>query len=258
MSYSGIDSQYDATPGYPLEFNIANFSNYPVAGPSNPGITDQLQMQGLIPELGLGYTLMQPALTVLPYREGSNPSQLLSTSGPSYTGFADLSNDTLVGTSTSGVTDQLEMQGLPVTPRLDQTYMQSAVRELPYTECSNQAQPILTSNVLQKYHPIPDQSIAANTRKRPRSPKPFQEQQLSAINRTLSRQTGVPEVSLNTFSSDRACSNLVPATKRTRTSLQKRNKKDVGDAGGACLLCRITKKQVFLCRPFRRSIPIRY
>jgi hypothetical protein len=89
------------------------------------------------------------------------------------------------------------------------------------------------------------QSVPRRKRKRPKSDdKP--KQQLSA-ERQLSKRTGAPVDSLHVL--DFVCRNQTHSdtglfTKRSRTDDQKREKKDVEDKGGACLLCYRTKQKV--------------
>ena len=78
------------------------------------------------------------------------------------------------------------------------------------------------------------------THKRPRIPQPNITECLSALQRQA-KQTGVPQTSLNVM---RLKSE--PRSKRSRTSSQKQNRKDVQDAGGSCFLCLFFKKRVNL------------
>ena len=87
----------------------------------------------------------------------------------------------------------------------------------------------------------------SRTRKRKQEPRPTEKRQRSA-ERKLSKRTGVPEGSLQVIDflcRDQYSSNT---TKRRRTEIQKKNKKDVEDKGGACLLCHLSKKKVWLRR----------
>lgn len=75
-------------------------------------------------------------------------------------------------------------------------------------------------------------------RKRLRSPNPISRQELSKI----SNKSGVPEAHLGLM-----CIEGMPVPsnrKRKRTANQSKNRKDVTNAGGACLLCILTKKPV--------------
>lgn len=177
----------------------------------------------------------------------------MTSAGPSSFDFVDLSNSTLAGPSHSGVTNQFGMQGLMPTPVLGQTSMQPALAGLTYRQCPNPTQPISTSYSLYQDRPSQNHGMGKTTRKRPRSPKPTQEQRLSAIRQQLSKRTGVPELSLDAF-----CFNPDPAPKRSRTSFQKQNKKDVENAGGACFLCVVSKRKVFPFGTLSHSLPICY
>ena len=181
-------------------------------------------------------------------------SQLEAASaGPSSLNFPDLSNDNLAGPSISRPTNQLEMEGFTPTLVSAPTSMHSGLQGLPFTEYSNPTQPISASSPLYQSQPSQNTSKGKTTRKRPRSPKPIWEKQLSAICQQLSTRTGVPKVSLDAF-----CLNPSPAPKRSRTSFQKQNKKDVERAGGSCFLCLVHKRRASPSETLNNFLRVRY
>ncbi len=77
-------------------------------------------------------------------------------------------------------------------------------------------------------------------RKRLRSAESTNAKRLTDAQRQLAKRTRVPEASLSVM-----CFNPESQPKRSRTSSQKQNKKDVENVGGSCLLCFVDKKKVF-------------
>ena len=183
----------------------------------------------------------------------------VASTNPSYFGFADLSNNAHGGSSHVGVLDQSGKAdaellrfdcehlldsapvGLPNSglqrpiPALvsDQTTMQPSLADSQHRHGLDLIQPVSTLSSVQ------NSDINMIIRKRPSSPQLIEAQRLHGVRQVLSKQTGIPETFLGLI-----CSNSEPAPKRSRTSSQKQNKKDVQNQGGPCLLCFIFKKKV--------------
>jgi hypothetical protein len=173
--------------------------------------------------------------------------------GPSSLNFLDLSNSNLARPSISGTNNQLEMERFTPTPVSAQSFVQSGLEGLSVIQYSNLTQPISASSPLYQAQSSQNTGKGKTTRKRPRSPKPTRAHQLSVIRRQLSTRTGVPMVSLGAF-----CLNPGPAPKRSRTSLQKQNKKDVESAGGSCFLCLARKRRVFPSEILNHFLRVQY
>ncbi len=129
----------------------------------------------------------------------------------------------------------------PIEPPVsDQSTMQQSLTDSQLRPGLDSIQPVSTLSSSQYDQPVHDSDMTI-IRKRPRLPQPTDGQRLNAVQRQLAKRTGVPEVSLGVM-----CFNTEPRPKRSRTSSQKQNKKDVENVGGSCFLCLIDKKKVFL------------
>ena len=250
-----VDDQVDTVSASPSHF-VPALPNDTLTRSSTIGSTRQVEMQGLASNHVSTQWSMLPASTGPPCND--NPHQSfelnvpntvdlglhgfvsqtnMSAAGPSSLNFTDSSNSTFTGPFDSGITNHGRIQDLVAIPVLAQTPMQLASAKLPYEQFQNPTQSASTSYSLAQGLPSQDKGIASTTRKRTRSSEPSQEHRLSIIRQQLSKKTGVPECSLDTFCFE-------PQPKRERTSTQKQNKNDVHNAGGACVLCFITKKKV--------------
>ena len=189
----------------------------------------------------------------------------VASTNSSYFGFADLSNNAHGGSSHVGVLDQSGKAdaelllfdcehlldsppvGLPNSglqrpiPALvsDQTAMQPSLADSQHGHGLDLIQPVSTLSTVQHDQPVQNSDINMIIRKRPSSPQLIEAQRLHGVRQLLSKQTGIPETFLGLI-----CSNSEPTPKRSRTSSQKQNKKDVQNQGGSCLLCLIFKKKV--------------
>lgn len=241
-----------------------DFSSLPVdtiTRPTTIGSTHQSALQGNTPNFVSGQTFVLPASTGSLCNEMTNPcfkpsvpdsvgarrpdfdSQFdMTAAGPSSLNFAGSLNSTMTGTFSSGITNQREIQDLVPMPVLASRPIQLASAELPYRQF--QTSPTSMSHSLDQSLPSQSVGTGRTTRKRPRSSEPTQDLQLSIIRQQLSKQTGVPEHSLEAF-----CLGPQPKQKRSRTSIQRRNRKDVQYAGGACVLCFISKRKCSGQRP---------
>lgn len=163
----------------------------------------------------------------------------VTTTEPSYTFLTPSHTD---------FTQQPGMTESNIGPLLGRTLIQPTMAELPYRHDFDPIQP--TANVCSHSQDEQSEPRTANmpTHKRRRSPEPDQEQWLGAVRQKLSKQSGVPEDRLGTM-----CFESV-AAKRNRTKLEKKNKREVGSAGGACFLCLISKKKVLLYIMFGASL----
>ena len=194
---------------------------------------------------------------------------------PSYFGFADLSSDAHgessdfevleqsgkadaelsslnsvnplnsipPGLPSSGSNHQYGMQGPIPALVSDQTSMQPSLTNVQHEHGLDPIQPAPTWSSFQHDRPVQNSDMNVIIRKRPRSPQPTEAQRLSAVQHQLAKRTGVPEISLDVM-----CFNEEPQSKRSRTSSQKQNKKDVENVGGSCFLCLVYKKKVFLSK----------
>lgn len=194
-----------------------------------------------------------------------------ASTNPSCFGSADLSNNAHVGSSHVGVLDEsgkadaellsfgcdhlldsvpvgLPMSGFqgPIPAVMsDQTTMQHSFADSQHRHGLDLIQPVSTLSSVQHDQHVQNVEINMIIRKRPSSPQLIEAQRLYGYQQLFSKRTGIPETSLGLI-----CFNSEPAPKRSRTSSQKRNKKDVEKEGGSCLLCFIDKKKVkFLALP---------
>ena len=189
----------------------------------------------------------------------------VASTNPSYFGFADLSNNAQEGPSHVGVLDQSGKAdaellrfdcehlldsvpvGLPNSgfqgpiPALmsDQTTMQPSFVDSQHRHGLDLIQPVSNLSSVQHDQHAQNSDINMIIRKRPSSPQLIEAQRLHGYQQLFSKRTGIPQTSLGLI-----CFNSEPAPKRSRTSSQKRNKKDVEKEGGSCLLCFIDKKKV--------------
>lgn len=135
-------------------------------------------------------------------------------------------------------TSQLGTPGSTVLPSSNLTVAYPTSAESSDNQYPHPTKSFGDTNALYQTSPSKAQGIGKATRKRPRSSQPTEEQ-ISTIQRNLSKRTGIPEGSLGAF-----CFSQALVNKRPRTNSQTQNKKQVENAGGSCLLCFLDKKQV--------------
>ena len=192
-------------------------------------------------------------------------------SGPSNVGFADLSNNAHRGSShyevlgqpskasidlsnthsvylpnhmpagppNSGPNNHCGIQGPVPGLGSDQTIMQTSLTESQRKDGLNleRVQHVSALSSSQHDGALRNSERSMINRKRLRPRQPTKAQRLSTNQRQLAKKSGVPEISLSVM-----CYGEESSSKRKRTSSQKRNKKEVMDAGGSCFLCRVFKK----------------
>jgi len=151
----------------------------------------------------------------------------------------NFASDVVSPISSSGIVgDQSDALASMPVHEWDQTPKQSELQIIPYMPSQSSTQHESDSSSFQQK---PRSRNSKNsTRKRLRSPEFAQERQLSSFRQKMSKK-GIPEVLLCEFRSGEI---LDHADKGTRTPAQKKNKRDVEEAGGACFLCRVKKKPV--------------
>ena len=206
-TYPGIETHYDVGSTNPSYLKIPNISSNPQEASSNLGASEQSGITGA------GLLTLDTAQ--LP-NSMPTPSTYLERNRQYRT-------QEPISASSS---DPTSTRPLSVGPQ--------------YGQYSESLTPLVSTMSAQHGQHIQTPEKGLTIKKRPRSPQPNVKQRLSAIQR-LAKQTGAPQTSLDVM-----CFNPESRPKRPRTSFQRQNKKDVQDAGGACFLCLIFKKQVCL------------
>ena len=121
----------------------------------------------------------------------------------------------------------------------DYSTMQQSLTDSQYRPGTDPIQSVSTVSSSQNERPVQNSEMNI-IRKRPRSAEPTNAKRLTDARRQLAKRIRVPENSLSVM-----CFDTESQPKRSRTSSQKQNKKDVENVGGSCLLCFIDKKKVF-------------
>ena len=215
ISPSGNDSSQNAPVGTDFPYNVA------LTDPSNSGVVD-LALRG------------SPHFEVL--EQSSQAGIDLSN-----TDSVHLPNYMPARLPSSGPNDHCGTPGPVPGLGSDQTMMQSRLTESQRKDGLNleRVQHVSALSSSQHDRALHNSERSISNRKRLGSSQPTKAQRLSAIQRQFAKKSGLPEVSLGVM-----CFGEEPSSKRKRTSSQKRNKKEVEDAGGSCFLCRVLKKTV--------------
>lgn len=210
MSYAGFDDQYGLIPTNPSYFNLPDLPNSTPKGPSH---LEVIEPSGVA---------------------------VKDTSGLNVTHVADLPKSVPPVSSNLRVTDHFGMQSSMPNQLPGQPSTYPALSGSLQTQYPDPAQHTSASSLLHQNQPnqTPVRGKAA-TGKRRRSPQSILGQRIPATRKQNSKPKGVPETFLSTI-----CLN--PPPKRPRTVSEKQDKRDVLKAGGACLLCRLFKKKVYL------------
>ncbi len=246
-----VDDQLDTVSADSSRFVPALPIDTPTR-PSTIGSTRQFEIQGLASNPISAQISVLPASTGPPWDEDldqyveldvpgivdvGRPGFVSQTdmipAGPSSLNYIDSSNSIVPGPFHPGI---INPGKVVATPILAETPMQVASAELLYGQSQNPTQSTSIPHSLVQDVRSQNKGMADIDRKRTRSSEPSQDHQLSIFRQQLSKK-GVPECSLNAF-----C--FQPQPKRQRTITQKQSKNDVQNAGGACVLCFMTKKKV--------------
>lgn len=213
-----------------MDISYADFDNHYGAVRTNPSCFNSLALPNSAPE-------------VLSHLEAIEQSGVAfkDTSGPDVNDITDLPNNVLVGAYDFETVNHFGVQSSMPNPLSGQPSVFPALSGSSQGHFPDPARSASALSAL--HHSQPNQTPVigkAITRKRRRSPQGNPEKGMSATRRKLSKQSRVPETFLGTM----WCSE--PAPKSSRTTSQKQNKKAVENAGGACFLCLVLKKQVTL------------
>lgn len=205
MSGAHVDSRYDGASTNPSYFRFANLSNGAQGESSHIGFPEQSS------RTDAGLSRLDPV---------------------------DLLGSMPAGPLDSSFDHQVRLQGPMPAPVSNQASMRPLLAGSQHRHGLDPIQPVSAISSVQHIQPVqnPDQNMII--RKRPKSHRPTEAQLLSAFRNQVSKR-GVPEISLGLI-----CCSSEPAPKRSRTSFQKQNKKDVENAGGACFSCVVFKKKV--------------
>ena len=208
ITNAGIESRYGVPSTNPLHFGLANLSSGPHVEQSS---------------------------FVFPEQSDKIDAELLSLDS------VYVPNSVHAPPANFGYSRQYGMHWPTPSFSPDQASMQPVLAGPQHGQGRDPAQCVSTLSSVQHDQPVQHPNISLIIRKRPRSPQPTKAQRLSAVQHQLAKQTGVPETSLSVM-----CFNTDPRPKRSRTSSQKQNKKDVQNIGGSCFLCLVYKKKVLL------------
>ena len=185
---------------------------------------------------------------VLSHLEVAEQSRVAFTdaSGPDVNDITDIPNSVLAGVYDFETINHFGVPSSMSNPLSGQPSTYPALSGSLHGQFPDPARSASSSSVLHHHQlnqtPVMDKAI---TRKRRRSTQGNPEQRMSATRKQLSKQSRVPETYLGTM----WCSE--PASKNSRTTSQRQNKKAVENAGGACFLCLVLKKQVYIIGTLR-------